>query len=120
MKHLILTLTLAACGTLFAQSSRDTIKFELTQPAMVGNVELPAGTCTVSLMNPANGNTALLFRCESGAQAMVLANPISGASFDSSKPVSVVLTHDGAAYRIDRIWLAAHASGYRIISSHNE
>jgi hypothetical protein len=120
MNKLILTLAVAACGMLSAQSSKGVVRFQLAQPAMVGNVELPVGTCTVALMNTGSGNSALLFRCVSGAQAMVLANSVSEAVFEGHKPVGVVLTHHGDAYRVDQVWLSSNGGGYKIIPSHVE
>lgn len=120
MKRLIAVLAIVAGGVVSAQSSRDVVKFQLSQPAMVGEVELPAGTCTAGSLNSGNGNTALVFRCESGAHAVVLANPITAAPFEGTKPAGVVLTLRGDVQRIDQVWLGSNGSGYQIIHSHAE
>lgn len=119
MKRLIAVLAIVG-GVVSAQSSRDAVRFQLTQPAMVGEVELPAGVCTAGLLNSGNGNAALVFRCESGAQAVVLANPITAAPFEGTKSVGIVLTTRGDVMRIDQVWLGSNGSGYQIIHSHAE
>jgi hypothetical protein len=113
MKNLIITLAavlIASGGILAAQSSYDTVKFHLDQPALVGDVELPAGNCTVNIVNSATGNNALLFRCGSGVQVIALANPLIDTA---GRKAGVVLIFGDNGNRIDQVWLAS--TGYKII-----
>ena len=117
LKLICLTLT-AACGLLSAQSFSDTLKTSFTHPVMVGTVQIPAGDCTITLLNSVSGNSTLLVRAASGEQAVVLANPINDENtFDSNREAGVVLSTRGGVYRLDKIWLASKGMGFQVLDA---
>ena len=85
-----------------AQSSGETVKVHLDHAIVVSGVEIPAGDCTLRLVEE-GGNGLLTVRSEFGPQAAALVNPVYDEG--SHHAASVVLQHRGDTYFLDRIWL---------------
>ena len=96
----LLAVLIVACG--LSAATADLLKITLAAPVTVGAVELPPGQATVQQMSTGGDNIVLLVRSDSGAQATVLANRISGTRDTHS---GVVLNLQNGRYSLDQVWL---------------
>jgi hypothetical protein len=115
MKSLITTcaVLLGVCAAASAHDSMDTMKFHSATAIMVAGTELPAGDNTIQVLSVSDGNVVLLVRSDSGPQAFVLTNRLSGAP-QAGGEVHVTLQHRGNVNQLDQIWFPDH-TGYQVV-----
>ena len=96
----LLAVLIAALG--LSAATADLLKVNLAAPLFVSGVELPAGPCTVQQMSIAGDNVVLLVRAETGQQATVLTNRITGTR---DTKTGVVLNVQNGRYSLDQVWI---------------
>jgi hypothetical protein len=112
---MICAAALAVCGAAGALTFNDRMKVHFDQPVIAGETVLPAGDCTIQMLDPAdNTSSVLLIRSESGVQTMVLTNRLS--LNDSAKGAKITIIREGDAYRLNRVWLS-ETEGFELLDT---
>ena len=112
---MICAVVCAIGGTAFAQSVTDTLNLQLDRPMVVNSTELPAGHFTIQILSTGGGgNTALLVRSDSGAQASVLVNRLNSPDPKAIPGANVTLTRQGNDYVLDQVWLSPNV-GFQVL-----
>ena len=112
----ICAVVMGACGAASAHNAMDMVKFHSSTTITIAGTELPAGDNTIQMLDSGRGDVVLLVRSESGPQAIVLANRLSGAAPHGSDKVQVTLERHGNTCALDQLWLSNH-DGFQILHS---
>jgi len=84
---------------------------------LAGETVLPAGDCTIQMLDPVNAdNGVLLIRSESGVQTTVLTNRLYPADRSADSRARVTLSRDGDKYRLDSVWMS-DSDGFQVLES---
>ncbi len=110
----LLAVLIVALG--LSAANADLLRVTLAAPAFVAGIELPPGVVTVQQMSTGGDNVVLLVRAETGEQATVLANRITGMGL--TKP-GVTLTLQNGRYVIDQV-LINEMVGYQVLRPSGE
>jgi len=114
---MICAAALAVCGAAGALTFNERMKVHFDQPVMAGETLLPAGDCTIQMLDPANSDdSVLLIRSESGVQTTVLTNRLSASDGGSDNRARVTLSREGNTYRLDRVWLS-DTEGFQLLEA---
>ena len=94
--------------------NQDNIKVHLSAAAHIGETKLPAGDYTIQSISTSSGLPVLEVQSEGGVHVLVMANR---NYTNVSDKTNVILTSDGADFRISSIHLAGRSYSYDVTSS---
>lgn len=99
----------AGAGVMSA-GTMNRITVNLPQDTLAGGNTLPAGTYTITDIEPAGGVHVFIFRGEGGKQVTLQAGTIDQASEPSKS--SLVLFRKGSEVRLDKLLIEGSSVGY--------
>jgi hypothetical protein len=102
-----------AAGAAFAASA-STVTVTLAEAVTLGTTTLPAGLYQVTESATGNGDL-FVFRSNNGEVAATLAMRTAEAAPDQK--TEVVLTHEGGALHMDKLFIAGENTGYQFPES---
>ena len=110
----ILFTALAVVGIAGAQGINSSIKLHLDQAVMVGETSIPAGDCTIQVLNGNSDTLALLVRSAAGMQTTVMINHINPIDARTHNAANVTLkSHDGRFW-LDTVWISGD-QGFQVL-----
>lgn len=95
-------------------SSTDSIKVTLPMAAHIGDTKLPAGEYTIHVMDTSAGVPVLEVSSRGGVHILV---PASRQEENGSEKTDLVLTHDGADFRISSMHVSGRSYSYDLLVS---
>jgi hypothetical protein len=104
---------LALASAMYAQSPIDHLTVRFSTPVMVGETKLPAGDCDIQVMRGNTDSIILVLRSQAGPYTTALASHMFEGSGEAERGTSVVLTHSGNDFHLNRILLSDH-TGYQL------
>jgi len=100
-----------AAGAAFAASASTVVSITLPEAVTLGSTTLPAGQYQVT----EDAGNMFVFRSNNGEVAATLATKSVEAAPDQK--TEVVLTHEGGALHVDKIFIAGENAGYQFPES---
>ena len=101
-------------GAAFAAGG-DTVTVTLPQAVSVGGATLPSGQYKITESTLADGNSLFIFRSEKGDAASAIA--MKSAEPSSDQKTEVVLSNEGGALHLDKMFIAGDGAGYQFAPS---
>jgi hypothetical protein len=115
LKAKLFNVAIAACLSASAAfAAVDSITVTFAQPVTLGSVTLPGGQYQVSESATSNGNW-FVFRSDKGETVAALASKTADAAPDQK--TEVVLSHEGGALHVDKLFIEGDSAGYQFPES---
>ncbi|HWD99010.1 MAG TPA: hypothetical protein VG345_08240 [Bryobacteraceae bacterium] len=92
------------------------ITVNLPQDVLAGGTTLPAGSYTITDIEPFSGNHVFVFRGENGKPVAIQAETIDQSSEQSK--TAVVLSKTGSEVRLDKLLIEGSSLGYEFAGGH--
>jgi hypothetical protein len=106
----------AILAGLAAAQPMNRITVNLPEDVLAGGTTLPAGSYTITDVEPASGNHIFVFRGENGKPFTIQAETIDQASEQSK--TAVVLWKTGSEVRLDKLLIEGSSLGYDFGGAH--
>ncbi len=100
-------------GAAFAAGHSITVT--LPEAVTVGGATLPSGQYTITESTPADGSNLFVFRSDKGETTAAIAMKCAEAAV--GQKTEVILSHEGSALHLDKLFIAGDSAGYQFADS---